>query len=60
MTKAIRKEITEEQYKRATIEHNMDGIFSEQEYCGYGIYGEIFYKEDDKYYVRYQLGSSCD
>lgn len=60
MTRTIEREITEEQYNRATKEHDATGIFSMQEVCGYGVYNERFYKRDDKCYVSYQLGSSCD
>lgn len=60
MTRTITKEITEEQYKKATIEHDATGIFSMQEVCGYGVYNERFYKADDKYYVSYRLGNTCD
>lgn len=60
MTKDITRQITEEQYFKAVNEHDATDIFSEREVCGYGVYNERFYQTDGKYYVRYQLGSSCD
>jgi hypothetical protein len=60
MTREIVREITQEQYIKATQEHCVDGIFSQAEVCGYGVYNERFYKSDDKYYCKFQLGTSCD
>ena len=60
MTRPIVREITEEQFNKATKEHDVTDIFTEQEVCGYGVYNEYFYKRDNAYYVSYQLGSSCD
>ena len=60
MTRTITKEITKEQYDKATKEHDATGIFSVTEVCGYGVYNERFYPRDGKYYVDYQLGDSCD
>lgn len=54
------KEITKEQYKRATEDNDARGIFTVSEVCGYGIYGEYYYEKDGKYFVKYQLGTSCD
>lgn len=58
--KTIIKQITEEQYNRAINEHDVSGVFSQQEVCGYGVYSERFYQQDGKCFVSYQLGSSCD
>lgn len=58
--RTIHKEITKEQYFNATENHNYAGIFSAKEICGYGVYGEHFFKHEDKYFVTYQLGDSCD
>ena len=60
MIREIRREITKEQYEKATKEHVVDGIFSAQEVCGYGVYCEQYYQADGKYWVKFQLGSSCD
>ena len=54
------REITEEQYKKATEEHDSTGIFSQAEVCGYGVYCERYYTEGGKYFVSFILGSSCD
>ena len=27
---------------------------------GYGLYGTYIYERDGKYYVKYEIGSSCD
>ena len=35
-------------------------IFTAAELCGYGIYGARLYEKDEKYYVYYTMGSSCD
>lgn len=56
----IEREITEEQYRKATEEHDATGIFSEAEVIGYGVYCTRYYKHDGKYFVKYELGSSCD
>lgn len=58
--KTITKQITEEQYNKAVNEHDVTGVFSQQEVCGYGVYNERYYAQDGKYFVSYQLGSSCD
>lgn len=60
MIRTLIKEITEEQYKKATIDHDTSDVFTMQEVCGYGVYCEHFYEQNGKYYVSYQLGSSCD
>ena len=39
---------------------DMKQLFSEAELIGYGVYGCVVRKEDDKYMVHYSLGSSCD
>ena len=59
MTKC-KKEITREQYINATEYHNAKGIFTDQELMGYGVYGDYYFEDGGKYYVRYELGDSCD
>ena len=54
------KEITKEQYLRATKENDASGIFTVSEVCGYGVYGEHYYEDKGHYFVKYQLGTSCD
>ena len=61
-----KREITKEQYERAKLNRNyiadedMVDIFAASELYGYGVYGARAYKEDDKYYVYYSIGDSCD
>jgi len=59
MREKIVREITQEQYNRAKVDHNYTNIFQPQEYM-YGIFNEYFYQEDGKFYVSYRLGESCD
>ena len=56
----FKREITQEQYRKATEEHDSTGIFSYSEICGYGVYSTRYFEEDGKYYVSFELGSSCD
>lgn len=60
MLERIKREITKEQYERATQEHDARGIFTDSEVMGYGVYGTKYAEENGKYYVTYSLGSSCD
>lgn len=60
MTRPIMREITKEQYDRATKEHDAKGIFTESEVMGYGVYDIKWIEQGDKYFVRFQLGSGCD
>lgn len=60
MTREIKREITQEQYKRVINDHDATGIFTPQEVCGYGVYNERYYEQDGKYFVSFQLGNSCD
>ena len=60
------KEITKEQYTRAInkcgmiVAEDMENVFSPSELYGYGIYGNSVFTENDKFYVKYNIGSSCD
>lgn len=66
MTDYIKREITKEQYDRAMkcggyiSKEDEKDIFSDWEIWGYGVYGAKTIEEDGVYYVRFQLGSSCD
>ena len=60
MLKWYKKEITKEQYERATKDHDASGIFFDSEIWGYGVYCPKYTEVDGKYYVDYQLGSHCD
>lgn len=54
------REITKEQYKRVIEDHVAEGIFTDSEVMGYGVYEEEYYEKDGKYFVDFSLGSSCD
>lgn len=61
-----KKEISKEVYDRA-MENNKRipddlemEVFGMAVICGYGLYSNYVYKEDGKYYVKYNRGSSCD
>jgi hypothetical protein len=63
------KEVSKEFYEKCQKETGGRGfvpskfyseIFTIPQMCGYGIYGTNLYKKDDKYYVHYDMGSSCD
>lgn len=60
------KGITKEQYERAMENHkyitdeDMSDIFNISEIYGYGVYGAMVYKRDNKYFVGFHLGNSCD
>lgn len=66
--KYLRRPITKEQYDLAIDEYNgylapcdMGSIFSQDEICGYGVYGTTVHKDnDDGYYVSFWLGNTCD
>ena len=60
------REITKEQYERA-MQHSgyiskedESAIFTTAEIWGYGVYSTKVKEENGKYYVHYELGSSCD
>ncbi len=60
------KEITKEQYNRAIsknkmiVPEDMENVFTASELYGYGIYGNSVFTENGKFYVKYNIGSSCD
>ena len=61
-----RKEITKEVYEIATqnrdlIPENMrEQVFGAAAVYGYGVYEPRVYEKDNKYYVRYWMGDTCD
>ena len=64
--KRCTREITKDIYDRAQ-DHNgfiigddMSQVFSEAELIGYGVYSPIVCEKDDRYYVNFELGDSCD
>ena len=62
----LTREISKEQYERARdnggfiSERDKKHIFSESELFGYGIYSPMAYRKDDKYYVSFMRGLTCD
>ena len=60
------REITKEQYERIAqngtyvSEEDKWIIFDASEIWGYGVYGARVYQSGDKYYVSYDIGSTCD
>ena len=60
------REITKEQYERAMqhggyiAKEDESAIFTTAEIWGYGVYSTKVKEENGKYYVHYELGSSCD
>lgn len=51
-------EISKEEYERA--DDNPYKIISEDIIMGYGCYGAKLTEVDGKYYLSYDIGSSCD
>ena len=66
MTNTMKRVITKEQFDRAMTNHgyltqdDKETVFSMSERCGYGVYDSSVIQDGDKYYVRFQMGSSCD
>ncbi len=65
MTSGIRK-ITKEIYERSQkcggyiAAEDQNKVFSFSELCGYGVYGALTFEKDGEYFVKYQMGDSCD
>lgn len=64
--KQSKKEISQEVYERAVAHSGIITgedyckVYSPQEYLGYGVYSQRVFKENDKYFVQYELGDTCD
>lgn len=62
----MEREITKEIYDRALNNRgyidpeDRPEVFDRVELCGYGVYGPKVFEKDDKYFVAFNLGSSCD
>lgn len=60
------REISKEIYDNAIKNNNritsndLSKVFFIHELCGYGIYSDYVFTEDDKYFVKYNIGTSCD
>lgn len=57
--KEYKRKITREQYLKAQ-NGDFDGIFSQAETCGYGVYSVRLREENGEYYVLFEMGDSCD
>ena len=60
-TREIAKEIFDNatQYRRIA-EEDMEKVFTQAQLYGYGIYSTFVFEKDRKYFVRYEIGSTCD
>ena len=64
--KDMEREIPKEIYDRAIANHgciisdDYSKVFSVAELIGYGVYNDRVVKHGDKYYVRYEIGDTCD
>ena len=58
----ITREITKEEYEQFKDTPSKLGnkYISMEEYCGYGVYTQRIYKDNDKYIFAYDRGGSCD
>lgn len=59
-----KREISKEIYDRSERGYlkgpDYQKVFSQSELMGYGVYNDKVYEEDGKYYISFELGSSCD
>lgn len=64
--KATVRRITFEQYNRAKenggyiADKDMSRVFTLAELCGYGVYSAMAYKDENGYFVKAWIGSTCD
>lgn len=62
----LTREINKKQYERALNNHNYiadedkKDVFTVSEIYGYGVYYSRVFKKDDKYYVQFRIGDTCD
>ena len=62
----LTREINKKQYERALNNHNYiadedkKDVFTVSEIYGYGIYYSRVFKKDNKYYVQFRIGDTCD
>lgn len=55
----VKREISKEEYDKAQ-EQSPYVLIDESIQMGYGAYNAQVFVYDDKYYLRYDRGSSCD
>lgn len=64
--KTYTRKITEEQYTRAMsnkgyiADEDMTTVFSASERYGYGVYSPMAFSQGGEFFVRFQMGDSCD
>lgn len=64
--RTYKREITKEIYDNAMNNRGYitasdeSKVFTISELCGYGVYGTKVFTDNGKYYVRYDMGSTCD
>ena len=62
----LTREIDKKQYERALNNHNYiadedeKDVFTVSEIYGYGVYYSRVFKKDNKYYVQFRIGDTCD
>lgn len=57
----ISKEIFDRGVENGTITgDDFKKVFRPQEYQGYGIYSQHLFEKDGKYFVKFELGDTCD
>lgn len=62
----LTREINKKQYERALNSHNYiadedeKDVFTVSEIYGYGVYYSRVFKKDNKYYVQFRIGDTCD
>lgn len=65
--KTYERKITKEIYDNAVNNHHgvladedEDKVFSMAEVCGYGVYCPYVFTRNNEYYVRFEMGDTCD
>lgn len=60
MIREISKEIYDKAKNGVLPKEDYDKVFTISELCGYGVYLPRVFTKDGKYYISFELGSSCD
>ena len=59
-----KRQIDKEIYERSTngflTREDYRKVFTDAEVMGYGVYGARAYEENGEYFVRFEMGNSCD
>ena len=58
----ITKEIYERNKERGVLSReDEEKVFDQAQLCGYGVYfTQVYAGKDGKYYVRFDMGDTCD